>query len=147
MFRQSLSPARIPNHQPSSYGPSAAILRVLDHPYFVVWCFGLFILLRTLTLLVSLEMTSDADWYRARGWNRSGRRLFAERTPDRILACRLSWISRQRILVIRYLEDNWDNRQSGMRRRKPLPRSGADATHLSMQSICPAGSGVARDLS
>jgi len=47
----------------TSYGPSAAILRVLDHPYFVVWCFGLFILLRALNLLVPLEMSSDAGWY------------------------------------------------------------------------------------
>jgi hypothetical protein len=63
MFRQSLLPERIPNHQPLSYGPSAAILRVLDHPYFVVWCFGLFILLRALILLVPVEMGSDALWY------------------------------------------------------------------------------------
>jgi len=47
----------------SSYGPSAAILRVIDHPYFVIWCFGLFFLLRALILLVPLEMSSDADWY------------------------------------------------------------------------------------
>ncbi|NKB19982.1 MAG: glycosyl transferase [Alphaproteobacteria bacterium] len=42
------------------------ILRVLDHPNFVIWCFGLFILLRALILLIPLEMVSDADWYFSR---------------------------------------------------------------------------------
>ena len=83
----------------------------------------------------------------ARGWNRRGRRLFGERTPDRVLACRLSWFSRQPILALRYLADNWGDRQSGLCRRKLLPRSGADSPHLPMQSIRPAGSGVTRDLS
>ena len=46
-----------------SNGSSATILRMLDHPYFVVWCFGLFILLRVLLLFVPLEMESDALWY------------------------------------------------------------------------------------
>jgi len=68
MFLKRLLPARTPNNQlfTSSYGPSAAIFRVLDHPYFVFWCFGLFILLRTLILLVPVEQTSDAGWYLAR---------------------------------------------------------------------------------
>jgi 4-amino-4-deoxy-L-arabinose transferase-like glycosyltransferase len=51
---------------PSSQGPSAAILRALDHPHFLVWCFGLFILLRTLVLFIPLEMGSDAAWYLGR---------------------------------------------------------------------------------
>ena len=65
MFPKNLLPERISNHQPltSSYGRSATILRVLDHPYFVVWCFGLFILLRALNLLVPLEVVYDAKMY------------------------------------------------------------------------------------
>jgi len=65
MFPKNLLPERISNHQPftSSYGRSAAILRVLDHPYFVVWCFGLFILLRALILLVPVEVMLDAKMY------------------------------------------------------------------------------------
>jgi len=49
-----------------SRGPSGSILHLLDHPQFVFWCFGLFLLLRSLALLIPLEMGSDAAWYLSR---------------------------------------------------------------------------------